>query len=116
MQALNAALCHVLPEAAVLPRQSALLALLLSADAGRTWQVSGTLRLPTVRYDAVARLFLMTAMSTTVDESAPQMVWQTQVWAVEEGEALPLDTPPVVSLRSDGQLSQTVPSSQLPSP
>ncbi|MFI7109699.1 hypothetical protein ACIBK9_25565 [Nonomuraea sp. NPDC050227] len=119
MQALNAALrpaFHQPAGASVLPRRSALLALLVSSDAGRTWQLSGTLGLPTDRYDAVARLFLMTAMSTSANEGVTQVVWQAQVWAVDEGEAPTADTPPVVSLRSDGQLPQTGLSHQLPSP
>ncbi|MDP4504208.1 hypothetical protein [Nonomuraea turcica] len=77
--------------------------LLVSIDQGKTWQVSGTLNLPTVRYDAAARLFLMTAMTMAAEEHATSVVWQAQAWAAREGEQVPPRTPPVVSLRSDGQ-------------
>jgi hypothetical protein len=103
-------------KAPVLPSPSTLVALLISIDQGRTWQVSGTFSLPTARYDAAARLFLMTAMSVTAEEDVTDVLWQAQAWAVGEGEAASLDTPPLVSLRSDGQLSNEDALHPLPTP
>jgi hypothetical protein len=100
--------------APVLPGESVLVALLVSVDQGKTWRVSGTLNLPTVRYDAAARLFLMTAMSMAAEERATNVVWQAQAWAIAEGEEVPPNTPPVVSLRSDGQPTNVESPHQLP--
>ncbi|WP_113704730.1 hypothetical protein [Nonomuraea lactucae] len=87
----------------VLPGASTWLTLLVSTDRGKTWQPSGTLNLPTVRYDAATRLFLMTAMSTAAEDYAAGVVWQALAWPAREGEECPPATPPVVSLRSDGE-------------
>jgi hypothetical protein len=50
------------------------------------------------------------------EESAINVMWQAQVWAIGEGEELSPDTPPVVSLRSDGQLPNVDLPHQLPPP
>ncbi|WP_327591355.1 hypothetical protein OHA25_60500 (plasmid) [Nonomuraea sp. NBC_00507] len=106
MQALDADRHEVRARSAgvpVLPGGSTWLTLLVSIDRGETWQASGTLNLPTARYDAAARLFLMTAMSTAAEDHAVGVVWQALAWPAREGEDCPPATPPIVSLRSDGE-------------
>ncbi|WP_171075075.1 hypothetical protein [Nonomuraea basaltis] len=119
MQALDADLHQLRARPAgvpVLPGASTWLALLVSIDRGQTWQASGTLNLPTVRYDAAARLFLMTAMTTAAEDHAEGVVWQALAWPASEGEECPPSTPPVVSLRSDGEPASSNAPNQLPPP
>ncbi|NRQ32976.1 hypothetical protein HII36_14165 [Nonomuraea sp. NN258] len=119
MQALDADHRHAFANPAgtpVLAGRSVLLALRVSTDKGRTWRASGALNLPTDRYEAAARLFLMTAMSTTPEDLGADVVWQVQAWLVDEGEDVAAGAPPLVSLRSDGRLPSADVSQPLPPP
>ncbi|MEQ4726033.1 hypothetical protein [Nonomuraea sp. B19D2] len=119
MQTLDAEPHHVFTQPAmtpVLPGELVLVTLLVSLDQGRTWRVSGTLKLPTVRYETAARLFLMTAMSMAAEDDPTNVVWQAHAWSIGEGKEIPFDTPPLVSLRSDGQPSNAYLPHRLPPP
>ncbi|GAA4945746.1 hypothetical protein HD597_006721 [Nonomuraea thailandensis] len=93
----------------VLPGDSAWVALLVSFDRGQTWRPSGTLNLPTAQCDTAARLFLMTAMSMATEDHALNVVWQVLAWPAREGQECPSAAPPIVSLRSDGEVPGQLP-------
>ncbi|MEU8251851.1 hypothetical protein [Nonomuraea sp. NPDC048916] len=73
-----------------------------SIDRDATWVAGGRLRIPSNNEDAVARMFLVSAMAAP--SSAEQTVWQVQAWKIPANAALTADEPPSVTLYTDGAL------------
>lgn len=106
MPATKANACDIRPytgDEETRPSSECLVSLELSIDQGETWLTGGTLTIPTSRYDAAARAFLVAAMTTS--DQAMDVLWQVKVWQREVGTRLPPSGTPNVVLRSDGHPS-----------